>query len=157
MSDEIDNTALVSSYETILSELGEDLDREGLHNTPMRAAKAMRAITRGYGQSLDDIVNGAVFESGTDEMIVVKSIELYDIEVMVVSEQNLEKFLEEFRDGNGQLAIIAMSVRGYQNMALNISEMERYIRQQQEVIVYYEKAIAPKEKDISENGPAPTK
>jgi hypothetical protein len=87
----------------------------------------------------------------------VKQIELYDIEVMVVSEQNLEKFLEEFRDGNGQLAIIAMSVRGYQNMALNISEMERYIRQQQEVIVYYEKAIAPKEKDISENGPAPTK
>ncbi|HAW13601.1 MAG TPA: GTP cyclohydrolase I FolE, partial [Cellvibrionales bacterium] len=66
MSEELDNTALVTSYETILSELGEDLDREGLHNTPMRAAKAMRAITRGYGQSLDDIVNGAVFESGTD-------------------------------------------------------------------------------------------
>jgi hypothetical protein len=87
----------------------------------------------------------------------VKQIELYDIEVMVVSEQNLDKFLEEFREGNGQLAIIAMTVRGYQNLALNISEMERYIRQQQEVIVYYEKAIAPKEKDISENGPEPTK
>ena len=79
MSEELDNTALVNSYETILSELGEDLDREGIQDTPMRAAKAMRAITRGYGQSLDDIVNGAVFESGTDEMIVVKSIELYSM------------------------------------------------------------------------------
>ncbi len=79
MSDALDNTKLVTSYETIIQELGEDLGREGLHETPMRAAKAMRAITRGYGQSLDDIVNGAVFESGTDEMIVVKSIELYSM------------------------------------------------------------------------------
>ncbi|MDB2409970.1 GTP cyclohydrolase I FolE [Pseudomonadales bacterium] len=79
MSDEIGNEKLASCYETILAELGEDLDREGLYNTPMRAAKAMQAITRGYHQSLDDIVNGAVFESGTDEMIVVKSIELYSM------------------------------------------------------------------------------
>lgn len=79
MSDEIGNEKLTSCYETILAELGEDLDREGLHNTPMRAAKAMQAITHGYHQSLDDIVNGAVFESGTDEMIVVKSIELYSM------------------------------------------------------------------------------
>ena len=79
MSDEIGNEKLTSCYETILAELGEDLDREGLYNTPMRAAKAMQAITRGYHQSLDDIVNGAVFESGTDEMIVVKSIELYSM------------------------------------------------------------------------------
>ena len=43
MSDEIGNEKLTSCYETILAELGEDLDREGLHNTPMRAAKAMQA------------------------------------------------------------------------------------------------------------------
>ena len=62
---------------------------------------------------------------------------------MVVSEKNIDEFLKQFREDNGQLAIVAMSIRGYQNMALNISEMERYIRQQKEVIVYYQEAIKP--------------
>jgi len=53
--------------------------------------------------------------------------------------------LNEFRDENGQLAIVAFSIAGYQNLALNVSELERYIRQQKEVIVYYEKAIQPAE------------
>ena len=53
--------------------------------------------------------------------------------------------MNEFRDENGQLAIVAFSIAGYQNLALNVSELERYIRQQKEVIVYYEKAIQPAE------------
>lgn len=73
----------------------------------------------------------------------VKPIELYDVDIRVVSETNLDEFLNEFRDENGQLAIVAFSIRGYQNLALNVSELERYIRQQKEVIVYYEKAIQP--------------
>lgn len=79
MSADQNETVLANHYRSILAELGEDLEREGLHDTPKRAAKAMRAITQGYSQSLDDIVNGAVFESGTDEMIVVKNIELYSM------------------------------------------------------------------------------
>lgn len=49
------------------------------------------------------------------------------------------------RNSEGQLAIIALTVRGYENLALNISELERYIRQQKQVIVYYEDAIKPTE------------
>lgn len=74
-----DNQTLENNYRSILLELGEDLDREGLQDTPKRAAKAMRAIAQGYNQSLEEIVNGAVFESGTDEMVVVKNIELYSM------------------------------------------------------------------------------
>lgn len=79
MSTDQNETILADHYRGILTELGEDLGREGLHDTPKRAAKAMRAITQGYHQSLAEIVNGAVFESGTDEMIVVKNIELYSM------------------------------------------------------------------------------
>jgi len=47
------------------------------------------------------------------------------------------------QEQDGQLAIIALTVRGYENLSLNVSELERYIRQQKEVIVYYEEAIQP--------------
>lgn len=79
MPESNDNQTLENNYRSILLELGEDLDREGLQDTPKRAAKAMRAIAQGYNQSLEGIVNGAVFESGTDEMVVVKNIELYSM------------------------------------------------------------------------------
>lgn len=71
--------ALSHHYRAILEHLGEDPDREGLRNTPTRAAKAMQFLTRGYNQQLEDLVNGAVFESAMDEMVVVKDIELYSL------------------------------------------------------------------------------
>lgn len=76
---------------------------------------------------------------------------------MVVSEKNLDEFLKQFREDNGQVAIVAMSIRGYQNMALNISEMERYIRQQKEVIVYYQEAIKPADAGKPEPAKSDTK
>ncbi len=79
-----------------------------------------------------------------------KPISLNDVTVYVVSEKNLDSFLERFRNTEGQLAIIAMTVRGYENLALNVSELERYIRQQKEVIVYYEEAI---KSDLPEETP----
>ena len=66
-------------YHQLLDGIGEDPQREGLRDTPKRAAKAMTFLTRGYQQSLEDIVNGAVFESASDEMVVVKNIELYSL------------------------------------------------------------------------------
>ncbi|MDT8896137.1 GTP cyclohydrolase I FolE [Halomonas sp. I1] len=70
---------LADHYRQIIQELGEDPDREGLRDTPKRAAKAMQFLNRGYFQSLEEIVNGAVFESDTDEMVLIKDIELYSI------------------------------------------------------------------------------
>ena len=66
-------------YRAIIEAIGEDVERDGLRDTPRRAAKAMSFLTRGYHQNVDEVVNGAVFESGNDEMVIVKDIELYSL------------------------------------------------------------------------------
>ena len=70
---------LESLYRGIISDIGEDPGREGLLDTPARAAKALQYLTRGYNQSIDDVVNNAIFESENDQMILVKDIELYSL------------------------------------------------------------------------------
>ncbi|MBL7481830.1 GTP cyclohydrolase I FolE [Legionella bononiensis] len=66
-------------YKKLLEEVGEDIKREGLVDTPARAANAMRYLTKGYTESLDDIINGALFDSDMNEMVIVKDIELYSL------------------------------------------------------------------------------
>lgn len=66
-------------FKKIIEAVGEDSEREGLKDTPKRAAKAMRFLTQGYSQTLEEIVGGALFESDSDEMILVKDIELYSM------------------------------------------------------------------------------
>jgi len=70
---------LEEMYRQILQGVGEDPEREGLLQTPERAAKALQYLTRGYQQSVDEVVNNAIFESDNDEMIMVKDIELYSL------------------------------------------------------------------------------
>lgn len=66
-------------YKQIISDIGEDVNRQGLVDTPKRAAKAMSFLTSGYHKSLSGIVNGAVFDSDADDMVIVKNIELYSM------------------------------------------------------------------------------
>lgn len=70
---------LTQHYSAILSLLGEDTEREGLVDTPKRAAKAMQFLTQGYHMSLEEVVNGAIFSTQSDEMVVVKDIEFYSL------------------------------------------------------------------------------
>ena len=70
---------LESLYQKVLSELGEDTSREGLLDTPKRAAKAMKFLTSGYETAISEVVNNAVFSSDNDEMVVVQGIEFYSL------------------------------------------------------------------------------
>jgi len=70
---------LAAYYKNIIREIGEDPEREGLLNTPARAARAMQYLTRGYHQTLEEVHNNAIFDSDNDEMILVKNIEVYSM------------------------------------------------------------------------------
>ena len=81
-SAKIDNRKLElleDAYRNLLEAIGEDVDREGLRRTPVRAARALEFLTQGYRQDLDEIINDAVFASDASEIILVKDIELYSL------------------------------------------------------------------------------
>lgn len=63
----------------LLVELGEDPERDGLKKTPERVAKAMAYLTRGYRQTPRGVLNNAIFDSGTNHMIVLRNIEVYSL------------------------------------------------------------------------------
>ncbi len=70
---------LRDQFKSIIEEIGENPDRAGLVQTPERAAIALRFLTQGYQQSLEQVVNGALFESDSSEMILLQDIELYSL------------------------------------------------------------------------------
>jgi len=70
---------LEQHWAKIIESMGEDLERPGLLDTPKRAAKAYAFLTRGYSQSVDEVVNNALFPSNSSEMIVVEDIEMYSL------------------------------------------------------------------------------
>ena len=63
----------------ILIELGENPEREGLLKTPERVERSFKFLTRGYGQTLKDIVHGALFEAESDDMVIVRDIEFFSM------------------------------------------------------------------------------
>ena len=67
-------------------------------------------------------------------------VELVDVKWYVVTSDNIDEFLEQFEKDNGSVAFMAISVRGYENLSLNVQDLRRYILQQQQIIIYYENA-----------------
>lgn len=66
-------------FSKIIAAVGEDLNREGLIDTPKRAAKAFKFLNNGYHKDLDEVLNNAVFTADTEDMVIVKDIELYSL------------------------------------------------------------------------------
>lgn len=79
MTDKTPLASMEHAYRDIIAAIGEDLTRPGLVDTPLRAAKAMQFLTRGYDQNLDTVINNALFPSSSEEMVIVKNIELYSM------------------------------------------------------------------------------
>ena len=78
-----------------------------------------------------------------------KPIDMTDVKFYVVTEENYDEFKEKFMKRNNDFVFYVVSVHDYENLALNMSELYRYIKQQKEIVVYYEKAVTdkPQEKE----------
>ncbi len=76
---EEDMEQMKDAVRTMLLGVGEDPEREGLLKTPKRVAEAMRFLTSGYSQSLEEIVNGAIFDEGHNEMVLVRDINFFSL------------------------------------------------------------------------------
>jgi hypothetical protein len=72
-----------------------------------------------------------------------KPVQLNDVRVYVVNERILDQFISEFKERHGEVAFVALSMQDYENLALNVAELRRFINQQTQIIVYYEDAVKP--------------
>ncbi|XP_010710433.2 GTP cyclohydrolase 1 [Meleagris gallopavo] len=76
---ELSLPSLAAAYTTILRALGEDPERQGLLKTPWRAATAMQFFTKGYQETIADVLNDAIFDEDHDEMVIVKDIDMFSL------------------------------------------------------------------------------
>lgn len=110
-------------YKKMLIELGEDVTREGLLRTPERAANAMRYLTKGYDENLNDIINEALFDSEMSEMVILKDIEMYSM-----CEHHLLPFLGKCHIGyipNGKVIGLSKIARIVDYFARRLQIQER--------------------------------
>lgn len=75
-----------------------------------------------------------------------RPLNMNNIKFYVVTSENFEDFKKRYEKDNGTFLFYALSVRDYETLAINMAEIKRYIQQQKEIIIYYEKAVAPKPK-----------
>jgi hypothetical protein len=79
-----------------------------------------------------------------------KPLQLNDTRIFVVTEENFGTFIEEFKSIYGEVAYVALSMRDYENLALNMAEINRYIGQQKNIIIYYEEAVTDDPEPVDE-------
>jgi len=79
-----------------------------------------------------------------------KPLQLSDTRVFVVTKDNYDEFVKEFTETYGDLAFVALSMKDYENLALNIADIKRYLEQQKEIILYYEKAVTDKQEESND-------
>jgi len=77
--EEVNKQQMMDSVTIMLKSVGEDPEREGLLKTPKRVAEAMQFLTQGYSQSLEKLVNGAIFDEGHNEMVLVRDIDFFSL------------------------------------------------------------------------------
>ena len=120
-----------AAYRTIIGEV-DDPQRPGLLDTPLRAAKAFQYLTRGYQQSVEEVVNNALFPSESSEMIVVRDIELYSM-----CEHHLLPFI-----GRAHVAYIPQGkVIGLSKVARIVDMFARRLQIQEDLTVQIAKAV----------------
>ena len=77
-----------------------------------------------------------------------RQLDMNNIHFYVVTEENFEEFKKRFVKENGDLVGYVLSVRDYETLAINMAEIKRYIEQQKQIIIYYEKAVSPKKEEL---------
>jgi len=125
-------------FRQLIQGLGEDLTREGLKNTPKRAAAAFRYLTKGYQEDIDKVINGAIFDSDTDEIILVKNIELYSL-----CEHHLLPFIGKCHVAyipHGKVIGLSKTARIVDVFARRLQIQEKLTKQIADTIMKYTKA-----------------
>lgn len=131
--------AMEDLYRELLSRIGENPDREGLRDTPRRAARAFEFLTKGYKEDLDALINNALFEADTKEMVVVRNIELYSI-----CEHHLLPFIGKCHVGylpNSKVLGLSKVARIVDVFARRLQIQEKLTKQIAETIQQYTGAL----------------
>ena len=125
-------------FRQLIQDLGEDLTREGLRNTPKRAAAAFKYLTKGYQEDIEKVINGAIFDSDTDEIILVKNIELYSL-----CEHHLLPFIGKCHVAyipHGKVIGLSKTARIVDVFARRLQIQEKLTKQIADTIMKYTKA-----------------
>jgi GTP cyclohydrolase I len=122
-------------FKDLLIKIGEDTTREGLVKTPQRAAKAFQYLTKGYTENLDEIVNNAIFQAESDDMVIVKDIELYSL-----CEHHLLPFIGKCHVGyipKGKIIGLSKIARIVDHFARRLQVQERLTKQIADSLIHY--------------------